>query len=121
MDRPIISVESREQYHQSGNPDQFHLGHFRVVQYDFPKQHNQVIYEEFYSDASKSRNMFPIYSDKFRKPRLVTRVPLGVLSGVSYSLALESAKRLSRRTGYAIEDTVAEVTLPSQRAKRTKR
>ncbi|MDP3882098.1 MAG: hypothetical protein Q8Q31_04460 [Nanoarchaeota archaeon] len=108
---PRIAVESREHYHGQvkGSTNDFHLGHFRVVQYGLPGLPIQVIYEEFYSTGFEEDGMAPVYCrglNSQEKDVLQARVPQAQLSRVSYSLALAVALELSHSTGVKLEDSV---------------
>ena len=106
MSDPRISLESREHYHGrvKGSINDFHMGHFRIVEYDFPLQPNQVIYAEFSSTGPESDGMAPIFGPS---GSLVARVPQSQLSQVSYSLALAMAMKHLKETGFRVEDRVS--------------
>jgi hypothetical protein len=119
MVEPRIAVESREQYHGKvkGTINDFHLGHFRVVKRDFPRQHNQVIHEEFYSTGIESDGTAPIYCEGLCLRRgLRVKVPEKYLSQTSYALAMAEALKLSKKTGFGVDVKISKDSFSLEKA-----
>lgn len=110
------TLESREQYHHSHNPNFFHIGHFRIVKRNIPNNPRQVISHEFYGVSNKEG--FEIYHLDLTKsgtPEKVGNVATEVeLSSKSYELASLFAKSLAKERALPVIDCISRLQfLPS--------